>query len=150
MSTGRWNWAFEYQLKELEKAAEKKAARHEARLKWWQAEQQKVMEEIKSKGWEVKEGLAAVEKFASRFNPDALPDEYGGNCAMSNVVGGHASQMVVKDDYQAQLNETHKKIKEHYEKMIEYRNWQQLMADSLEKGPRQLNIEDYKFFFGND
>jgi hypothetical protein len=129
----RTEWKFRYSSQALADAAEAKKMHHQARAEWWSKKQEEVIAEVKEKGLEVAESLSM---------------QYG---ALNSFVGASAAnkgaQLVVKNDYQTQLNECHTKINQHSGLVKMYDGWiQVLLANKDDR--LDLDIEDYLFFFG--
>lgn len=122
----RQNWKFQYPAREVADAAAAKRARHAERLAWWEQQQKSLIAEVREKGLEVEESLAAV--YASSAAP-------------------HGARLVVKDDYQTKLNECHMKIKLHSAKTREYDGWVQFL--SIRTDAIELDCDDYLFFYGD-
>ena len=128
----RNEWAFEYTAKALADASNLKKLHHQDRLLWWKTKQSDVISEVKESGLEITESISM---------------EYLSNSSFGGASNARGAQLVVKNDYQAKLNECHMKIREHDSKVKEYDGWRQV----LEANPEQrvkLDIDDYLFFFG--
>lgn len=134
----RQNWKFQYPAREVADAAAAKRANHADRLAWWEQKQRELIAEVREKGLEVEESLAAV------YSSSAAP---------------HGARLVVKDDYQtklnecyskikahAKLNECHSKIKAHGAKVREYDGWVQFLRNRTDAV--DLDCDDYLFFYG--
>lgn len=121
----RQNWKFQYPAREVADAAAAKRAHHADRLAWWEQKQRELIAEVREKGLEVEESLAAV------YSSSAAP---------------HGARLMVKDDYQTKLNECHGKIKAHGAKMREYDGWVQFLRNRTDAV--DLDCDDYLFFYG--
>lgn len=127
----RDDWKFAYTAGDLATAADTKKQHHAERLDWWQAKQKEVIEMVKANGLEVSESLA------TQYND---PKQFVGSAAL------RGAQLIVKNDYQQQLNECHQKIGQHSGKVKEYDGWVQVLrANPSERV--QLDIDDWLFFF---
>lgn len=126
--SNRKNWEFEYTAGDLAQAATAKKAFHEETLVFWKQKKNGVVAEVKEKGLEVSESLADL-------------------AYTSNLSGGMGARLVVKNEYQEQLNECHAKIVEHTTKVKEYDGWIQ-MLEANSKNRISLDIDDYLFFYG--
>ena len=82
----RKEWKFQYPCSQLQEAARKKKEYHAERLKWWQAEQNKVIADVREKGLEVRE---------------------------QEITRGARGEIVIDATYQRRLNECFSKVKEH-------------------------------------
>jgi hypothetical protein len=120
----RDKWKFRRDKQDVLAGARQQLEHHEHRLQYWRQKQEETMSKIKADGLEIDESLG-----------------YG-----SNTSHGRGPQVLVRQDYQTDLNETHQKIKEHEYAVQEYAGWVQF----LEKpGPAEveLDISDHLFFF---
>ena len=122
----RNEWEFPYRAKALAVAATRKKAHHALRLAWWLKKQDGVMLEIKDKGIEIHEGVAA-QYSTSRIDPS---------------VG-------VRVDLARDLAECSSKIREHRTKAEEYSGWAQVFAAAGDKAFR-LHADDWLFFFSSN
>lgn len=122
----RKDWKSSIERAALKVAAEIKLARHQERLKFWQAKETEVMQRIKDDGLEISDSLAGM--------------------TYSNA--GRGPQVMVRAEYQQDLNECHSKINEHQSKVTEYQGWVEFLGSP---GPREVEVEidDYLFFFGS-
>lgn len=122
----RNEWLFEYTASKLAVAAEHKRDFRKARLDWWEAKRNEVMQEVKDSGLEVSESLAMD---YSKTSPGVGP------------------QVMVRNDLQRKLTECYGKIKEHAEMMRQYEGWRQVFVANPESR-LQLHHDDWLYFFG--
>lgn len=120
----RNEWEFDYSAKELLTASHEKVRFHEERLSWWETQKAAKMEEIRSSGLEVDEGIGAM---------------------ISNTYRG--ATVTIDMSLQRDLTECVEKTKEHREKLKIYDAW----CQTFEANPNarlKLHHDDWIFFFG--
>lgn len=127
----RKEWHFNYTSQKLADAAAEKKLHHSKRLTWWQDKQSAVISEVREKGLEVNESIAAEYALSSFIAGGGVP---------------RGAQIVVKDDYQVKLNECHQKIQHHSGRVEEYDGWLQMLAANPDQTV-ELDIDDWLFFF---
>lgn len=125
----RNRWTFTFAAADVLVGARKKRKHHESRVTWWQAQQKKIVAEVRRKGLEVQESVA---------------QQYLATSAMNAPLRG--KRIVVTDRYQEKLNECHTKIREHADKVRAYGGWALVLEGRIEK--LSLTADDYLFFFG--
>ena len=114
----RREWKFQYPCSQLQEAAHKKNKYHAERLKWWQAQQNSVMDEVRAKGLEVRE---------------------------RQVTGGKRGEIVIDPTYQRRLDECCSKTEEHQELTVEYTTWERVF-ELNPSVTVELDAEDIQFF----
>jgi histidinol-phosphate/aromatic aminotransferase/cobyric acid decarboxylase-like protein len=124
----RKDWEFEYTAKQLADAASLKRDHRQSRVEWWEAEQAKVMAEVKESGLEIQESMA--------------------QSYLSNA--GHAPQLGVKVELQKKLQECHSRIQKHMEAVREYDGWVQVLDAQDPINKLKLKHADWLFFFGKN
>lgn len=120
----RKEWEFKYTAKKLAEGARTKMAFHEGRLEFWKGAKEKVMAEISEAGIEVSESSAG----------------YSNSSAMT-------PQVMVRNDLQRKLTESHQKIIEHTNHVATYSGWIEVF-DANPENQLALHADDYLFFFG--
>lgn len=123
----RHGWKFEYSAEKVARGAEIQQAFRETRVKWWEEQKAKVMQEIKDSGIEVTESIAAqIANYATTAN-----------------VG---PRITIRADLQSRLSECHTKIAEHLAAVAEYEGWVQVLRANSE-AVLKLTHTDWLFFF---
>ena len=124
----RAEWEFKFTSDQLAQAAREKVAHHAARLEFWTAAQEKVMQEVRERGLSVEMSLD--------------PRRFDGTSR-----GSYAPAIVVDETFQRRLNEASDKIKHHKETLAQYEGWVQVLeANGGRTYP--LNADDFLYFFG--
>jgi hypothetical protein len=125
----RNEWRFPYPAKTVCSAAREKQKMHAGRVKWWQAQQAKVMKRVRKDGIQVDETIAA---------------EYAKSA--SNMI--HGARINVRADLQGKLNECHLKTVQHTYARDEYAGWVDVLSVMPPQMQLELDVDDYKYFFG--
>ena len=120
----RTDWEFEYTAKTLADAAVAKKAYRQERADWWEAEQKKLMAEVRESGLEINESVASQYATSATRGP----------------------QLSVRSDLQQKLAECHTKIREHLSAVREYDGWAQVLTANPE-ARLKLKHGDWLFFF---
>lgn len=121
----RHEWEFTYVASFVLEAAKEKRIHHDQRLAWWEKKKAKVMAEIKKRGIEVNEGLAA-----------------GYSTAQASP------RVNVNVQLAADLAEAQSRITLHTQKATEYDGWVQVL-ERAGTADLALHADDYLFFFGS-
>lgn len=125
----RNEWEFEYTANKLAVGAIEQKAFREGRLQFWKDAKEKVMAEIREKGIEISDSMAADTKY------------------LSNNTMGMQPQVMVNVDLQRKLAECANKIQHHGQKVAEYEGWIQILMAN-EEARLKLTQADWLFFFG--
>lgn len=126
-SMNRTDWEFEYTAIMLARAAEAKKAYRQERADWWDAEQKKLMAEVRESGLEINESVASQYATSATRGP----------------------QLSVRHDLQQKLAECHTKIREHLSAVREYDGWAQVLNANPE-ARLKLKHSDWLFFFAEN
>lgn len=125
----RDDWEFEYRTADLAAAADKKRQHAEERLAWWTKKKEEVFAKIRSEGLDIDESLA--EQYSSFSNK-----------------GAFGPRVVVRDDFQRDLNECAQKITEWGTKLRDYEGWHQVLSAQQPYSTLKLDHADWLHFFG--
>lgn len=120
----RNEWQVERKSEDVQSAAKAKLDYHSERLEFWNNKQSEVMDKIKEDGLSVSETLSNM---------------------ASNVRRG--PQVMVRTDYQRDLDECQDKINEHKKSVSDYGSWVKFL-EPPRPSVLYLDINDYLFFFG--
>ncbi len=121
----RQKWEFEFLGSDLLVAARNKYDHHKKKHQEYLDTRAKIECEIKATGLEIQDSIS----HPGSTSPGAPP------------------RIVVKDTMQRDLNEVTQKIQDHYNKMVGYESWVQIMKGNKTASLR-LDSDDYLFFFG--
>ena len=125
LSMGNRNkWEFEYTAAKLADGAKMQLEFRRSRVEWWQAEKNKIMQEIKDVGLEVNESISS-----------SISNSYG-----------HEPSILVRTDLQKKLTECHGKIQSHQQAVDEYEGWIQVLLANPENRLK-LTQADWLYFF---
>lgn len=125
----REDWLCVFKRDYVKEASQAKLTYHEGRLAFWQGKQDEVMAGIKADGLEIETSVAGAQ-YSQASNYSRGP------------------QVVVRDDYQRDLQECNDKVREHTLKVQKYKSW---LAFLSAPGPAEIELDsdDYAFFFNS-
>jgi|HubBroStandDraft_4_1064222.scaffolds.fasta_scaffold99963_2 hypothetical protein len=129
----RNEWKFMRKAQDILSGADSKLAHHKSRLEFWVSMKAETLTKIKEDGLEISDSLAA--------------GVWGAGVQQLSNAANRGAQVLVRAEYQNDLNECHAKINEHQHKIQSYSSWVQFLS-----GPTpvevEMDIDDHLFFFG--
>lgn len=129
--TKRINWEFQYQVKELLKAAEAKLDFYKSRVNFWEEAKKTTIQKIKAEGIEVDDSLA----------------DRAGNDSKYSTIAGRGGHVAIRDDLQRDLYEAHEKIAKHKANVGLYDGWVEVLKAQPPEKTYELHQDDWLFFF---
>lgn len=123
---GRQQWEFEYPAPVLCDGATRKLQHRRSRLQWWEAERDRVMDEVRKSGLEVRDAVVSM-----------------------GSSQGRPAQVSVRQDLQARLGECQEHIRRHTEGIAEYEGWVQVLNGNL-GATLKTTYSDWLYFLGRD